>query len=63
MEVCIAAEGLSGRALRKLPFLAHAHSDLPAGGRCAALRFLGALMAAVQREREDRSALAERPPR
>lgn len=57
--MCAAAEGLSGRVLRKLPFLAHAHGDLPCG-RCSGLEFLGALMAAVQREREDRRALEGR---
>ena len=57
LEVCRAAEGLSGRTLRKLPFLAHAHGDLP-GGRCSALQFVGALMGVVQRERQDRAALS-----
>lgn len=59
MEVCAAAEGLSGRTLRKLPFLAHAHDDMP-GGRCGALQFVRALMGAVQRERQDRQSMAER---
>lgn len=60
VEVCSEAEGLSGRTLRKLPFLAHAHAELPGGGRCSALQFVGALLGAVRREREDRGALAER---
>lgn len=57
VEVARQAEGLSGRTLRKLPFLAHAGSDFP-GGACACLPFVSALLAAVQRERADRDALA-----
>ena len=55
-----AAEGLSGRALRKLPFLAHAG----AGGRgealpspCGLLAFCGALRRAALRERSERRQL------
>jgi hypothetical protein len=52
-----AAEGFSGRALRKLPFLAHASGPgLPAPCGCA--EFLSALSAAAEAERADRSSLA-----
>ena len=57
MEVARAAEGFSGRTLRKLPFLAHAAQDLP-GGRCSSLQFVGALLSAVQKEHVDRAALS-----
>lgn len=53
-----AADGFSGRTLRKLPFLAHAAHDWP-GGRCSSLQYVNALLAAVQRERADRSTLAD----
>jgi len=54
LGLCEAAEGLSGRALRKLPFLAHARR----GGRlCRPMRcqtFLCMLWEAVEAELEDR---------
>lgn len=50
------AEGFSGRALRKLPFLAHASgAALPVPCGCA--EFLAALRAAAAKERADRSEL------
>ncbi|KAG2489739.1 hypothetical protein HYH03_011846 [Edaphochlamys debaryana] len=56
-----ACEGLSGRTLRKLPFLAHAGAPGLAaggpGGGCSARRFLRALAAAAEREQSDRSQL------
>ena len=56
--VAAAAEGLSGRSLRKLPFLAHANDELlPTPCSCAA--FLQALHAAALKEQEDRQNLAE----
>jgi SpoVK/Ycf46/Vps4 family AAA+-type ATPase len=59
LGVADAAEGFSGRALRKLPFLAHAGADFPGGGACGAVAFMRALAAAVGREREDRAALEQ----
>lgn len=56
--VAAAAEGFSGRALRKLPFLAHAGSDF-VGGRCGAAQFARALAGAVELERADRAALGQ----
>lgn len=58
LQVARGAEGFSGRTLRKLPFLAHAAQDFP-GGRCNSVQYLNALLAAVQREREDRVTLSE----
>ena len=58
LEVARAAEGFSGRTLRKLPFLAHAAQDFPAG-RCSCLQYVNALLAAVQRERADRASLSD----
>jgi hypothetical protein len=58
LEVARAAEGFSGRTLRKLPFLAHAAQDFPAG-RCSCLQYVNALLAAVQRERADRVSLSD----
>ncbi len=53
-----AAEGLSGRALRKLPFLAHAAAPQrgggAAGGRLGAVAYLRALLDATLREQDDR---------
>lgn len=56
-DVAAACEGFSGRALRKLPFLAHAGSEgmpLP----CSTAQFLAALRSAAVREAADRGALA-----
>lgn len=58
LEAARAADGFSGRTLRKLPFLAHAAQDFP-GGRCSCVQYLGALLAAVERERTDRASLTE----
>jgi hypothetical protein len=56
--VAAAAEGLSGRSLRKLPFLAHANDELlPTPCSCAA--FLQALHAATLKEQTDRQSLAD----
>jgi ATPase family associated with various cellular activities (AAA) len=52
------AEGLSGRALRKLPFLAHASAGFP-GGRATAKQFLDAMDIALQEEKSDRQALVQ----
>ena len=54
--VAAGAEGFSGRTLRKLPFLAHAHAGFPRGTATMA-RFLEALHGAVAQERADRSCL------
>jgi len=48
-------EGLSGRALRKLPFLAYATAQTDA--RCPLLRFLAALSTAAHAEFKDREHL------
>ncbi len=50
------ADGFSGRALRKLPFLAHA-AGTGLATPCGCAEFLRALQAAVARERADRSEL------
>jgi hypothetical protein len=56
-QVVAACEGLSGRSLRKLPFLAHATADsLPFP--CSCLQFLEAMRAAAEREKAERSELA-----
>ncbi len=56
LRASAACEGMSGRALRKLPFLAYAieHRD----GRCELLDFLNAIAKAVMSERRDREKLA-----
>ncbi|CAI5500171.1 unnamed protein product [Closterium sp. Naga37s-1] len=56
LEVAKACEGLSGRILRKLPFLAHATSNIP--GACSADSFIDKLQSAVQKELEDRNNMA-----
>jgi len=59
LECAYACDGFSGRALRKLPFLAHAACDaLPVP--CPPADYLPALAAAIERERLDRASLAER---
>ncbi|CAI5461349.1 unnamed protein product [Closterium sp. Yama58-4] len=58
LEVAKACEGLSGRILRKLPFLAHATSNLP--GACSADSFIDKLQSAVQKELEDRNNMSAR---
>jgi len=52
----IACEGLSGRALRKLPFLAHASFVQTT---CSLEKFIEALNLALEREYRDRSKLIE----
>ena len=53
-----AADGLSGRALRKLPFLAHATAGDAAAEQTATVsEFLEALYATVMNERADRAAM------
>ncbi len=61
LAVAAAAEGLSGRALRKLPFLAHATGD-DVGDVSTPSGFLRALHAAVLRERADRAAMGTGAP-
>ena len=56
LEVAAAAEGLSGRALRKLPFLAHAAGNFSGAG-CPWGAFMDAMAAAAAQERRDRAAL------
>ena len=58
-EVAEACEGLSGRALRKIPFLAHAclPDALPraaGGGPCPCLPFLASMRQAAMAEKRDR---------
>ena len=48
-------EGLSGRALRKLPFMAYATAQVDA--RCGLHKFLDALTSAAEAEFEDRRTL------
>ncbi|GJP79375.1 hypothetical protein CLOP_g9613 [Closterium sp. NIES-67] len=57
LQVAQSCEGLSGRILRKLPFLAHATSSVP--GSCSADIFIDKLQSAVQKELEDRNNMAE----
>ena len=61
--VANAAEGLSGRALRKLPFLAHAASgdDVDRCGQAASMEsFLAAMMSVTRQEQADRAALQQK---
>ena len=53
VQAAAATEGFSGRALRKLPFLAHATSA-NIGDRCSSLQFIAALEKAALRESQDR---------
>ena len=58
-ELLLAAlesEGLSGRTLRKLPFLAYA--NLIYAAKCSPLQFAAALNQAVIREKQERSLLS-----
>jgi len=57
-KIAESAEGFSGRALRKLPFLAHAGAEFP-GGRATAEQFLAAMEVALHEERSDREALVQ----
>lgn len=53
VSVARVAEGMSGRALRRLPFLAHAGGGFT-GGRTRGREFMDALEAAAERELQDR---------
>ena len=54
----VRARALSGRALRKLPFLAHATAgDAAAEQTATVAEFLEALYATVMNERADRAAM------
>ena len=57
IQAAAATEGLSGRALRKLPFLAHATS-LHVGSACNSVEFIAALERAARMEGQDRASLA-----
>ncbi len=52
-----AAEGLSGRSLRKLPFLTHAAAQPPLPLPCPMLRFLKAIATVAASEKEERKAI------
>ncbi|EPS61094.1 hypothetical protein M569_13706 [Genlisea aurea] len=52
LDAAEACEGLSGRTLRKLPFLAHAALAMPFGG-CTASRFLVQMVETAKRERSE----------
>lgn len=56
VQAAAATEGFSGRALRKLPFLAHATSANIAN-KCSSLQFIAALEKAALREGQDRANL------
>lgn len=59
LAVAAACQGLSGRTLRKMPFIAHAGA--PAGSLpapCSVPTFLRALHAAAFKEQSDRSELS-----
>jgi len=57
--VAAVAEGFSGRALRKLPFLAHARAGLQAAAGTIELRhFLRLMLGAALAERADRAVMA-----
>ena len=58
LEVAEAAEGLSGRALRKLPFLAHAKGGFTTTEVAVPIcEFMTAMVAALEEEQQDRAAL------
>lgn len=56
LQVARQTDGLSGRTLRKLPFLAHAAADWP-DGRASGLQFMSALLTAARQEKEERGTL------
>ena len=69
-SLALACDGLSGRALRKLPFLAHAlfggqaaapTSGVDGGGQLELEAYLGALHQAIEHERDARGAMAGAP--
>lgn len=51
LEVAEASEGMSGRSLRKLPFIAHASLAHPYG--CAPRQFLESMIETARRERSE----------
>ena len=57
LKAAVATEGFSGRALRKLPFLAHATSH-NMGSSCSSLQFIAALERAARLEGQDRESLS-----
>uniref|UniRef100_A0A7S3VK24 AAA+ ATPase domain-containing protein n=2 Tax=Dunaliella tertiolecta TaxID=3047 RepID=A0A7S3VK24_DUNTE len=57
LGVAMAAEGLSGRSLRKLPFLAHALSEGGLACPCDCTDFLHALLHAAEHEHADRKSM------
>lgn len=61
LKAAVATEGFSGRALRKLPFLAHATST-PMGSICSSLHFIAALERAACMEGQDRASLSTVTP-
>ena len=60
LQAAAAMEGFSGRALRKLPFLAHATS-VRTSSTCSTLQFIAALESAACMEGQDRASLAAPP--
>jgi len=54
-RVAMACDGLSGRALRKMPFLAY--STIGSDGSCSVLAFIDALLSQLNSEFHDRSRL------
>ena len=59
VTAALESEGLSGRTLRKLPFLAYAASYLPHSQQCSAIQLAAALKRAVQCEKQERSLLSK----
>ena len=59
LQVAQMADGLSGRTLRKLPFLAHAGAGFAGDCRCTLQKFLNAMSVALQEERNDRESLVQ----
>ncbi len=58
VDVAAACDGLSGRTLRKLPFLAHARAGTSLPVPCPMSTFLAAMLTAAAQELQDRSTLA-----
>lgn len=57
LAAALESEGLSGRSLRKLPFLAYAGLHGLVAGPCSVMQFASALKNAVMREVQERSLL------
>ena len=57
MVAALESEGLSGRTLRKLPFLAYAGSYLSHTEKCSTLQLAAAFKQAVLRENRERTLL------